>query len=163
MTETPAERLLTKPLAAFLLVVATGLGWAAATRYPSPDLEGCIEQLADGDLDQKEREHVLARAAALAEGAALRGRVAGCLAALALEQRAPFEAHEDALARAGELEAAGRRWLDLGDPLLANVLRASSLDLTDAAAANHVWSQVQAQARMVGNRLAAELAARRLR
>ena len=163
MTETPADPLLTKPLAAFLLVVATGLGWAAVTRYPSPDLEGCIELLADGDLDHKEREHVLARAAALAEGASLRGRVAGCLAALALERRASFDGYQDALERVGELEAAGQRWLDLGDPLLANVLRASSLELTDAAAAEHVWSQVQAQARMVGNRLAAELAARRLR
>ena len=163
MTAPRTDRLLTKPLAAFLLAVSLVIGWAAYVRYPSPELEGCIELLADGDLDREERAHVLARIVAQSEGVDGRGRLAGCLAALSLQDRSRFEALQGALDEAGALGLGERRWLDLGDPLLANVLRASCLEDADAAAAKSVWSQVGAQARMVGNELAADLAARRLR
>lgn len=163
MTATAPDRLLTAPLAAFLLAVGLSVGWLAWTRHPSPDLSGCVELLADGDLDRDERARVLTRAVELADGAELRGRVAGCLASLALQQRSRFDALEPALAEAQALGAEQRRWLDLGDPLLANVLRASLLEPADLAAAQVVWRQVAAQARMVGNELAAAVAARRAR
>ncbi|MGC6488675.1 MAG: hypothetical protein ACON4Z_13595 [Planctomycetota bacterium] len=163
MTAPDNERLLTLPLVAFLLAAGLVVGAAALTRYPSPDLDGCVELLADGDLDREEREHVLARTLSLAADGDARGRIAGCLAALSLQQRRGFDELEGALAEAGRLPEAARRWLDLGDPLLHNVLRASCLQAADPDAAAKVWSQVAAQARMVGNELAAELAARRRR
>ena len=87
-----------------------------------------------------------------------RGRVAGCLAALALEDRAAFADAAAALDAVTELTPDELRWLDLGDPLLANVLRARRLEEGDRAGAKRVWGQVAAQARMVGNRVAAERA-----
>ena len=88
-----------------------------------------------------------------------RGRLAGCLAALALGEASRFAGLRGALEEARGLSAERLRWLDLGDPLLANVLRASRLEGRDAGAADAAWSQVAQQARMVGNALARELAA----
>lgn len=167
MADSPRERVFTPALLLFLLGVAAVVGWSAWTRHPSPDLEGCIEQLADGDLDRDERERMLLRTIDLALGEdSVRGRVAGRLAALALQRREPFGAFASAV-EGLQLPAARRRWLDLGDPLLANVLAARLLEgAGDAAAARTKWTQVSAQARMVGNVLAAEqavAAAERLR
>ncbi len=156
------ERILTPALTVFLLAVAAVVAGAVATRNPAPDLEGCIELLADGDLDREERRRVLARAAQLGGAAAsARGRAAGCLASLALQDRTGFEAGRGALASALPLDQ--RRWLGLGDPLLANVLAASMSGVAgDRGEASLRWGQVAAQARMTGNKLAADIAAREL-
>ena len=151
-----SERVFTPALLAFLLAVAGFVGWAVATRQPTPDLEGCIELLGDGDLDRSERERILLRAIDLVDEADARGQLAGCLAALALDDAARFEPLRGALASAAELSEPSLRWLHLGDPMLANVLRATRLSGRDAEVA---WSQVAQQARMVGNALAARLAA----
>ncbi len=153
------ERILTPALAAFLVVVLGLVAASLATRRPSPDLEGCIELLADGDLDRDERRFVLERTAMLGAGAAsARGRVAGCLACLALEDREGFAAARAALD--ADLAPVERRWLGLGDPLLSNVLVATAsgrAGRADDAAVR--WGQIAAQARMTGNQLAAEFAA----
>ena len=81
-----------------------------------------------------------------------------CLASLALQDRAAFADAVAALDAVAELAPDELRWLDLGDPLLANVLRARRLEVEDRADAKRVWGQVAAQARMVGNRVAAEQA-----
>ena len=160
------ERLWTGPLLAFLLAVGSVVGFAVATRHPTPDLEGAIELLADGDLDGDERERMLLRLKDLASSAeTARGRWAGLLAAVAIGDRQAFDELDRALGEgADRAPPAGRRhWLDLGDPLLANV---STALLAEAEGAGDValaaWRQVAAQARMTGNRLAAGLAAARL-
>jgi|GEM_PF-3217837 len=154
MADTHSERVLTPPLLAFLLLVAGVLGWAVSARYATPGLDGCIERLADGDLDRAERESMLLRIVELAPDAAPRGQLAGWLAALALQDRARFDALGDGVVREAALPPDARRWLDLGDPLLANVLRARRLEAADIPAARAAWEQVAAQARMFGNRLA---------
>ncbi len=156
MAQNDSERVITPALLAFLLAVIGVVSWAIATRHPAPDLEGCIELLGDGDLDREERERILLRAVDLVESAGPRGQLAGCLAALALDDAARFEPLRGALASAEQLSGTGLRWLDLGDPMLANVLRAARLNGQEAEVA---WSQVAQQARMVGNALAAQLAA----
>jgi hypothetical protein len=160
MADPARERLLPPALLLFLLGVALVLGWSVATRHPSPDLDGCIELLGDGDLDRDERERMLLRTIDLAlQDETARGRMAGRLAALALQERAPFARLASAVDGL-ELSPEQRRWLDLGDPLLANVLEARLLEgAGDRARARTKWAQVAAQARMVGNGLATEQAA----
>lgn len=162
MNDAPRERVLTGPLLAFLALVAGVMAWAVASRLPAPDLEGAVELLADGDLDGDERERMLLRILELdpAPGT-LRGRWAQVLAAVALEDRPAFAALEPALGAgpARVLLPTDRQWLDLGDPLLANVLEAMSHEAAgDRAAARRVWAQVGAQARMTHQTFAGELA-----
>lgn len=159
MAANDPERVFTPALLAFLLAVVGVIAWSVATRYPAPDLEGCVELLGDGDLDRDERERILLRTVDLAGESGPRGRLVGCLAALALGKASRFAGLRGALEEARGLSAERLRWLDLGDPLLANVLRASRLEGRDAGAADAAWSQVAQQARMVGNALARELAA----
>jgi len=161
MAESTQERLLTPALLAFLLAVGGVVAWAIATRHPTPDLEGCVELLADGDLDRDERERILLRTIDLAaDDQSVRGRVAGYLAALALQDRGAFARLDEAIGPSLELPPSERGWLDLGDPLLRNVLAARLLESGgDVPAARSKWAQVAQQARMVGNGLAGELSA----
>ena len=158
MPETTSERVLTPRLIGFLLLVVSVVGVSVAGRFQSPGIEGCIELLADGDLDLEERQRTLRRTASLGADSDARGQVAGCLAALALQDRAAFADAVAALDAVAELAPDELRWLDLGDPLLANVLRARRLEVEDRAGAKLAWGQVAAQARMVGNRVAREQA-----
>ena len=156
MADSTTDRVFTPALLAFLVLVAGVLGWSLVTRQSSPDVEGCMELLADGDLDREERERILLLVMELAEQSSGRPRVAGWLAALSLQRRAAFAALGEGLDDALAATSAKPRWLHLGDPMLANVLRACRLGSDSKEEARVAWSQVAAQARMVANSLAAE-------
>ena len=55
MIQHASERLLTVPLVLFLALVLALVSGAMFTRHPSPDLDGSMQLLADGDLDFEER------------------------------------------------------------------------------------------------------------
>lgn len=157
------EPVLTPALVVFLCFVAALVGSGLWTREWSPGLGRAIELLADGDLDGEERSAMLARTVDLARSApGLRERWAGLLAAVALEDRNAFTAARAQLP--GDPPAvpiaAERELLDLGDPLLANVLAAFAAEAAgDRTGAQRHWQQVAAQARLARRPFAGELAA----
>ena len=159
----PPERVLTWPLALFLLAVAALIARGLWSREWSPDLPRAIELLADGDLDGAERTAMLARVVALARDSEdLRERWAGLLAAVALGDRDAFDAARARLPGAAPAvpDAAGREWLDLGDAMLGNVLAAFTAEAAaDRGGANRRWHQVAAQARLSARPFPGELAA----
>ncbi|HEB54270.1 MAG TPA: hypothetical protein ENI87_13540 [bacterium] len=159
---TTRDRVLTAPLLVCLLMVAAVVGCAVLTRHPTPPLGGAIEMLADGDLDHDERERMLQRTLELAsEADTPRALWAGLLAAIALQDRERYAAFDARLDRRVPLAPEQLRFLDLGDPLLANVLAAGMAQAAgDSDRAALRWRQVAAQARMTGNSFAAELADR---
>lgn len=156
---------MTVPLAVFLTLVAGVLAFAAWQRLREPTPDEAIVLLADGDLDREERQAVLE---VLVEQGARSSRVAhrwaGMLAAVALERRDAFEAALDGLQGPGpgmqrpanvDLE-----FLDLGDPLLHNILHALLAEAqADRPAGLRRWRQVEAQCQLMNRPLAAELAA----
>mgnify|MGYP007073187454 CR=1 FL=1 len=163
MTTGRRARLSTALLAVFLVTVGSVVGFAvvAGGRLPA-EPDAAIAALADGDLDGDERSRMLAHLRDLTRAAEpLRHRWAGLLAAVALQDRAAYAAFE---ARLGDPPlrvppAAGREWLGLGDPLLANVLAAMVDEAAgDRDAARRRWRQVAAQARVTAQGFAAELA-----
>ena len=162
MSEPVPQRLLTAPLVVFLLVVAGIIATAVAFRAETPDMEGAIELLADGDLDRAERDSLLLRVLDFGESAkASRGRWAAVLAAVALQDRGAFDRLKARLDEAGDpvVPAERRQWLSLGDPLLANLLAAMQAEAAgDGAVARLKWRQVMVQSRFVGNAVAARLA-----
>jgi len=162
MTDSNPQRLLTVPLAVFLLVTVGTLFGALVLRTEEPDLEGAIELLADGDLDREERDRALSLVVELGSAAdRLRGRWAAVLAAVALQDRAAFDRCEQRLGRAHEriVPAERQKWLSLGDSLLANMLAAMLAEASeDREGALRHWRQVALQSRFVGNPVAAELA-----
>lgn len=158
----PRERVLTIPLAVFLASVAGILVWGWWRPVPGPG--EAIVQLADGDLDGDERRAVLQ--ALLERGAAsdrITHRWGAMLAAVALERRDSFDALLGALSGPGpgmqlppndELD-----FLDLGDPLLHNVLLALWAEARgDRPAALLRWQQTDAQCRLMVRPVAAALA-----
>lgn len=168
MTGPSRERLFTAPLVAFLAAVLAVVGYGLVTSSPRPDLEGAVRMLADGDLDGDERCRMLERLLDLSAAAATpRGAWAGLLAAVALERRADFDQRLAQLGGTGGVAppdhlppAADREWLDLGDPMLGNLLAAMIAEAGgDAATARAEWQQVRAGARLGGNACAGELAA----
>jgi len=161
-TQTP-DRLLTAPLVVFLLLVLGVVGAAFAFRHESPDLEGAIELLADGDFDRRERDRMLLRLIDLGESAGdLRGRWAATLAAVSVRDREAFDRLEARLGEGAErvLPAERQQWLALGDAALQNVLAAMMTEASgDAPGALIRWRRVAAQARLTANPVAASLAA----
>lgn len=148
----------------FLALVVTAVGLGLRQKYPTPDYAGTVRLLADGDLDHGERqrqmERVFAGAAAM-EGA--EPRWVALLAAVALRDA---ERVAKAVTALGGLPpklapaAAEREFLHLGDPMLGNVAAALLAEVEgDRDRAATKWRQVAVQARMVGNPVAAELAA----
>lgn len=162
MSKPDPERVLTKPLVAFLVLVAAVVVVSIVTRHPRVDLEGAIELLADGDLDHQERQRMLLQTMDLAQQAtSLRQRWAGLLAAVALQDRQAFAVLEARLGVGAALPEEEREWVALGDPLLANVLAAMCAQASENKTLARVkWAQVAAQARMTGHAFAAELARR---
>lgn len=163
------ERILTWPLALFLLGVAAVLGYGAWQRFRTPDAETAIHWLGDGDLDGDERARALQ--ALLANGVASpspRHRWAALLAAVALRDRKGYDACLAALG-GGEAPAAAlpedqRALLHLGDPLLGNCLRALLADAAhDRAAATAAWQVVQTESRLADQPFALALAEAALR
>lgn len=160
----PRPPILTMPLVLFLLVVAGILGYSLWQRSIVPGPAEAIVLLGDGDLDGDERRRVLralvvdgARSGELAE------RWAAMLAAVALEDRATFDASLAALGGPGkdlQVPPVGARdLLHLGDPLLGNILAALLAEAaSDRGLAQRRWQQVQAQCRLMHRPLAAELA-----
>lgn len=148
----------------FLALVATAVGLGLRQKYPTPDYAGTVRLLADGDLDHGERQRQLERVshgAASMEGA--EPRWVALLSAIAL--RDPGRVAK-AVAALGGLPpkqvpaAAEREFLHLGDPMLGNVATALLAEVDgDRVQAATKWRQVAVQARMVGNPVAAELAA----
>lgn len=148
----------------FLALVATAVGFGLRQKYPAPDFAGTVRLLADGDLDHHERKRQLERVSDLAgamEGA--EPRWVAMLAAVALQDAGRLA---KAVAALGGLPpkqapaAAEREFLPLGDPMLGNVANALLAEVEgDRARAGTKWRQVAVQARMVGNPVAAELAA----
>lgn len=148
----------------FLALVAVAVVAGLRQKYPAPDFAGTVRLLADGDLDHDERERQLERVSALAsslEGA--EPRWVALLAAVAL--RAAGRSAE-AVAALGGLPPkqapalAEREFLHLGDPMLGNLAEALLAEVDgDRGRAGTKWRQVAVQARMVGNPVAAELAA----
>lgn len=178
------ERILTRPLVLFLIGVATIVGFGLRSKYPTPDVDGAILLLADGDLDGKERRRMLQITLDGAlESKSVTHSWAGLLAAVALEDRTSYAT---LLARLGGGPVptavpaeADRELLHLGDPLLGNLMQAM---VAEAAAASElelvignparrkegskrIWRQVAVECRLCGRTFAAELAeaaARRL-
>jgi hypothetical protein len=158
------ERILTWPLAAFLVAVALIVGFGLRSKYPTPDVDGAILMLADGDLDGTERQRMLhiALDGALASKSVAHAW-AGMLAAVALEDRADYAI---LLARVGsgpvptEVPAeADRELLNLGDPLLGNMMQAMIAEAKgDKARSGPIWRQVAVQCRLWARPFAAELA-----
>lgn len=153
---------MTWPLAAFLAGVAGLLGTAWLVRYAPTDIQAAMRQLADGDDDGAERGELLQRLLTLAGTAADdTGRWAGRLAAVALADRPAYDRYTQALGgEPGRPPASTARWLDLGDPMLGNLLRAAA---AEAAAhpdeARRHWLHVANQARLTARPFAGELAA----
>lgn len=167
MTGPRRERLFTAPLVAFLAAVGAIVGYSLWTSTPRPDLDGSIRLLADGDLDGAERRRMLARVIDLSAAADTpRGQCSGLLAAVALDRGDACTQRLERLGAVGGVApvdrlpaAPDREWLDLGDPMLGNLLAAMAAEAAgDAAGARTKWSQVRAEARLVGNRCAGELA-----
>lgn len=162
MSEQAPDRVLTAPLVAFLVVVIGIVVTAMVLRHPSPDLDGSIELLADGDLDHRERQRMLLRVVELAkDGGDLRQRWASALAAISLQDRVAFEVLEATLG-AGQkrlLLADQCEGLAMGDVVLANVHLAMTAEASGSKeVALTKWGQVGAQARITANALAGELA-----
>lgn len=160
----PRERVLTWPLAGFLLLVAAAVGLGWLQNHPRPDLPAAVRLLADGDLDGAERKRVLAgivASAATAEGPMATWAV--LLAAIALEDRAAYAA---ALARLGGgpspanvPSAAERGLLHLGDPLLGDVLAGGVAEAAGAfPEARQRWQRVAVQSQLTRRVFAQELA-----
>lgn len=162
MSDSEPQRLLTAPLVVFLLLVAGIVGGALAFRTETPDLEGAVELLADGDLDRAERDHMLLLIMELGESATgLRGRWAAALAAVAMADREAFDRLESRLGNGPErvLPVERQKWLSLGDPVLANLLAAMLAEAAgDRGVAVTKWRQVGAQSRLTANPVSARLA-----
>ena len=163
MSQQASERLLTVPLVLFLVLVLALVSGAILTRHPSPNLDGSIQLLADGDLDFEERKRILLRLVDLAKEAdAKRQLWAGLLAAVILQDRASFREMDARLGvgLARLLPEADLEWLMLGDVVVANVYLAMVAEASgDKQVARTKWGQVAAQARMTGYVFAGELAA----
>lgn len=164
--ETPRrERILTLPLVLFLVAVALIVGFGLRSKYPTPDMDGAISMLADGDLDGKERRRMLQITLDGAlQSQSVTHRWAGMLAAVALDDRTSYAT---LLARLGSgpmptavPAEADRELLHLGDPLLGNLMQAMIAETAgDLPRSGPIWRQVAAQCRLSGGgRLAAELA-----
>ena len=158
------ERILTPPLVLFLVVVALIVGFGLRSKYPTPDVDGAILLLADGDLDGDERRRMLQilRDRAL-ESQSMAHAWAGMLAAVALEDRAGYAT---LLARLGNgpMPSAvpaevDRELLHLGDPLLGNLVRAMIAEAAgDLKRSGPLWRQVAVQSKLYFRPFAAELA-----
>lgn len=163
MSQHASERLLTVPLVLFLALVLALVSGAMFTRHPSPDLDGSMQLLADGDLDFEERKHILLQLVDLAKSAdAKRQLWAGLLAAVIVQDRSSFRAMDAKLGVGLEriLPEADLEWLMLGDVVVANVYLAMVAEASDdKQLARTKWSQVAAQSRMTGYVFAGELAA----
>lgn len=163
MTTQMPDRLLTAPLVVFLLLVFGVVAAAVAFRHESPDLEGAIELLADGDFDRDERKRMLLHVIELGDSSSdLRGRWAATLAAVSLRDRETFDRFEARLGEGPERVLATERqhWLALGDAALQNVLTAMMTEASgDGPEALVRWRRVAAQARLTANQVAANLAA----
>ncbi|MCB9877823.1 MAG: hypothetical protein H6835_09500 [Planctomycetes bacterium] len=169
MAERSRDRLLTPAALVFVAAVSVIVGIGLLTRHPRPDLAGSIALLGDGDLDGDERKIVLDNMLRRsAEAASDRERWAVMLATVALGDREAFAAARAAIEPLAShaLSDEDRRWLDLGDPVLRNVLGAMQHEaLGQRDAARGRWLQVQNQVLLTGNRyaFAGELAAAALR
>ena len=157
----PARDLL---LWAFLALVAVVVVAGLRQKYPSPDLPGTVLLLADGDLDHGERVRQLGRA--FAQASAMEGAEPRWVAFLAAVALRDAEGVAMAVAALGGLPPkqvpapTEREFLHLGDPMLGNIAAALQAEVDgDRARADTKWRQVAVQARMVGNPVAAELAA----
>ena len=173
MSAAPASAVPSRPLPSrragwllwvFLAAVAAAVLAGLRQRFPTPDLDGAVRLLADGDLDGAERERMLRRLRDLGEGDArpFAGWAAG-LAALSLGDQEGFRAAFQRVGGVPPTQEPGPgdvEFLHLGDPMLGNVRAALQAELGgDRDLARRRWRQVQVQARMTGHTLAAELAA----
>ncbi len=156
------ERLITLPLAVFLVVVVATVAWNLRQRFAPVSVAEAIALLADGDLDGAERERVLR---GMLAGAAhdARERWAVLLAAVALEDRAAYAQARAALAAGGgAIEVpppAARAALHLGDAILGNVMAASVAEIAgDRAEARARWQLVATQGTLARQAFAVELA-----
>jgi hypothetical protein len=149
------------PLVAFWLLVLGLLALAWFDRPFLTDWPAIARELADGDCDQAERLPLLERLVEL-------GRVpdddggfwASRLAAIALADRQAYAGATQMLGGEPGRAPSSTRWLDLGDPMLGNVVAAA---IAEGAArsddARRIWRQVAAQARLTARPFAGELAA----
>ncbi|MCA8952768.1 MAG: hypothetical protein KDE27_24875 [Planctomycetes bacterium] len=147
------------------LALATGiLAFAAVRHFAVPDLETAVAELADGDLDGPERAAMLRvvvdRAAA---GSTPRELWAGWLAAIALDDAPAADRLRQQLG-GGRFPTvvpppAARRFLDLGDPVLANFAAGAFAEAAnDHPAAVVFWRRVVAEGRLAPRPLATALA-----
>lgn len=159
------ERVFTPALVVFLVLVFGFDVVAWWRRDALPSLGDAIVELADGDLDRKERDRYLDLLSEQGPASAsVREQWAGMLAAVSLGDRARFDR---ALQGLGGPPVPTRfptpaegEFLDLGDPLLGNLAAAMRAEGDgDRPLARTRWSQVQNQARLSGQSLPRELAA----
>jgi hypothetical protein len=148
-----------------------GLVLGAVQRWWPRGLDEAVRELADGDCDGRERRQLLR--IVLDQGsasAALQQRAQAAMAAVELEQEAPFLALvggapsglADLVRADGEVQALG-----LGDDLLLRLASAARLEARgEQAAARRAYEQVAASSRLYGMELCPKLcqqAAARLR
>ncbi|MBM3974705.1 MAG: hypothetical protein FJ301_11460, partial [Planctomycetes bacterium] len=157
------EPVVTKPLLAFALAVATALAVGFAANRPPADAAAAVRALADGDLDGAECQRAYARILADADAATTPAATwAVGFAALALGDADAWAKAAAAIARdvaEGIAPApAERRFLDLGDPLLGAVRDAYVAESArDAAAAKAAWARARAVADLTGRALPREV------
>lgn len=164
---TPArrERVLTLPLAVFLVGVLLVLALGLRQSLVSPTAAQAIVLLADGDADGDERRRLLQLLVAQGrQSPAIAERWAGAVAAVALDDRDGWAALRAALGGADVLKPLPAKeeqeFLHLGDPLLGNLVAAWLAEAAgDRAGAHLHWRRLAAQCRFVPHPLAAELAA----
>lgn len=159
-----AERLLTRPLTAFLIGVALLVGYGLLGRLWPVSLAHAVAELQDGDPDADERVALLRRVLALGPAAATPvAHLQAAMAAVALGDEAAFQ--QVAAALGGEalervaVEVAASAEAALGDVVLANLLQAIVAERRgDRAAAAVAYGRVVAQGRLWGMPLAGRLA-----
>jgi hypothetical protein len=159
----PAERVWTRPLLIFLAVVAAVVLRGLVESHGPWSAGDVLQRLADGDLEGEERQALLRRVEAAAQGQEERGlRLAGAMAAVALGDEEAWVRHVRALGGGLPVRPDDVGFLDaaaLGDPVLGALLQAMLAEARGEPDAAARYAQVEASSRLFHMPFARRLAA----